>query len=57
MEIYIIEKDYRRFKYLKAYFGLEDVKLINEDFRKFMKQNKIQCVVSPANSFGLMDGG
>lgn len=56
MEIYLIEQDYRKFKYLKAYFGLENVKLVNDNFKNFIKQNKIQCVVSPANSFGLMDG-
>ena len=58
MKIYLIEKDYRKFKYLQAYFGTENVKLINDDFNNFMENNKdkIQCVVSPANSFGLMDG-
>lgn len=57
MEIYIIEKDSRKFKYLRAYFEMEkNVKLINEDFKVFMKDNWVQCVVSPANSFGLMDG-
>lgn len=31
--------------------------MINESFEQFMKNNKVQCVVSPANSFGIMDGG
>lgn len=59
MEIYLIEIDQRKFKYLKAYFENENVKLINDSFENFMKNNKekIDCVVSPANSFGLMDGG
>lgn len=58
MKIYIIEKDFDKFKYLKVYFGdLENVILVNNDFESFIKENKVQCVVSPANSFGLMDGG
>ena len=60
MEIYIIEIDKRKFKYLSAYFSnYNDVHLVNESFESFMKKNKdaIECVVSPGNSFGLMDGG
>lgn len=58
MKIYIIEKDFNKFKYLKVYFeDLENVILVNNDFESFIKENKVQCVVSPANSFGLMDGG
>ena len=58
MKIYIIEKDFNKFKCLKVFFGdLENVILVNNDFESFIKENKVQCVVSPANSFGLMDGG
>lgn len=57
MKIYIIEKDFNKFKYLQLYFHNEDVILINENFEKFVKNTKVQCVVSPANSFGIMDGG
>lgn len=58
MKIYIIEKNYEKYKYLKPYFSdLENVVLVNADFKDFIKENKIECVVSPANSFGLMDGG
>lgn len=57
MEIYLIEKNFKKFKYLKLYFQTENVKLINDDFKNFIRKNKVQCVVSPANSFGLMDGG
>ena len=58
MEIYLIERGSRKFDYLKLYFKTyaPEVKLINEDFKSFMRKNKVQCVVSPANSFGLMDG-
>lgn len=57
MKIYLIEKDYNKFKYLQLYFKDENVILVNESFTKFMKKTKVQCVVSPANSFGIMDGG
>ena len=59
MKIYIIEKDKNKFKYLNIYFNdLENVSLINKDIKKVLKENKdIECVVSPANSFGIMDGG
>ena len=42
---------------LKKCFENEDVVLINDSFENFMSKNKVECVVSPANSFGLMDGG
>lgn len=57
MEIYLIERDFNKFKYLQLYFKDENVILVNESFEKFIKNTRVQCVVSPANSFGLMDGG
>lgn len=58
MKIYIIEKDFEKYKYLMVYFGgMEDVILVNDKFEKFIKYNDVQCVVSPGNSFGIMDGG
>ena len=44
---------------MPIFFDCKDVYLVNESFESFMKKNKgnIECVVSPANSFGLMDGG
>ena len=57
MKIYLIEQDNQRFLFLKAYFEQENVELVNDSFAHFMKHNKVQCVVSPANAFGLMDGG
>lgn len=58
MKIYIIEKEFDKYKYLPLYFGdLDNVVLVNEDFKYFMENNNVQCIVSPANSFGLMDGG
>lgn len=57
MKIYLIEREINKFKYLKAYFENEDVILINDDFKNFINKNIVQCIVSPGNSFGLMDGG
>ena len=58
MKVYIIERDFDKYKYLPLYFkDTEDVILINDSFENFIKTNKVDCVVSPANSFGLMDGG
>ncbi len=57
MKIYLIERDYQKFQHLKACFIKEDVVLVNDSFQSFMTKNKVQCVVSPANAFGLMDGG
>lgn len=57
MDIYIIEKDYDKFKYLIPYFNSSDVKLVNTYLNTFLINNKVECVVSPANAFGLMDGG
>ena len=42
----------------KLFHPLKDVEIINEDFATFMDNHpNIEAVVSPANSFGLMDGG
>lgn len=37
--------------------GVEGVEVVLSDFGRFMVSNKVECVVSPANSYGLMDGG
>lgn len=57
MKIYLIEADWNKCKYLQLYFTGEDVTVVHMAFEDFMKTHTIQCVVSPANSFGLMDGG
>ena len=57
MKIYLIDRNFHKFSYLKAYLGREDVVLVNDSFENFISKNYVQCVVSPANSFGLMDGG
>lgn len=38
------------------YFENEDVEIVCMDFRLFMELNDVECVVSPANAYGLMVG-
>lgn len=41
-----------------AYFSNEtDVTVVCGRLKDFLTENKVDCVVSPANSYGLMDGG
>ena len=41
----------------KKYFnGIDDVEIVN-DYIQSYDLNKVDCLVSPANSYGLMDGG
>lgn len=45
-------------KYFEPFGEVEGIEIVNEDFAAFMdKHPNIEAVVSPANSFGLMDGG
>lgn len=56
--IYLLERDLRKCRFLELYFASEtNVKIVCDDFQHFMKTHHVQCVVSPANAFGLMDGG
>ena len=57
MKIYIIEKLRQRMEYIKHYFRHDDIVFVEEDFFSFMQKANVECIVSPANSFGLMDGG
>ena len=57
MKIYIIEKLRQRMDCVKQYFKDTDVEFVEENFFDFMKRENVECIVSPANSFGLMDGG
>ena len=41
-----------------AYFSAEkDVTVVCDDLHEFLLHNNVECIVSPANSYGLMDGG
>ena len=58
MKVYIIDNNPKIVAQLKSYFRKEkEVQILCIDFAAFMKSHRVECVVSPANSFGLMDGG
>ena len=58
MKIYIIDKSELKLRYARLYFhGEPDVECVAAEFDEFLRSNPVQCIVSPANSYGLMDGG
>lgn len=58
MQIYILDSDKNKLRYAELYFSNEpDVLCVHSDFSDFVKSTQVDCIVSPANSFGLMDGG
>ena len=57
MKIYILDADVAKVAALKKAFAGEDVEIVNGYFDDFMKTHDVECVVSPANAYGLMDGG
>ena len=58
MTIYLLDRNLEMFLEWKQYFGdCPDVDVVMDDFAHFMDTHKVQCVVSPANSYGYMDGG
>lgn len=58
MRLYLIDISEDKIKSVKKYFGTEEnVNCISINFLSFMERYTVDCVVSPANAFGLMDGG
>lgn len=59
MKIYLLDINPTMTQAWKKYFSnIEDVTIINDDFAHFMiTHTDIEAIVSPANSYGLMDGG
>ena len=59
MKIYILSLDEKATYALKEKFdSVDDVEVINGGFKEFMDAHgDVECIVSPGNSFGLMDGG
>lgn len=58
MKIYLLDRKYSMVKCWNTYFSrISDVEIVYDDFFNFMTTHKVECVVSPANAFGLMDGG
>lgn len=57
MKIYFLERSKEKLSWLKKYFKGLDVELVCDDLESFLDKTQVECVVSPANAFGLMDGG
>lgn len=58
MKIYIIDKSELKLRYARLCFHREpDVGGAAAEFDKFLRLDPPQHIVSPANSYGLMDGG
>ena len=58
MKIYLLDINKEMTDAWQKYFDLSNVEIINDEFTTFMnKHPDIEAIVSPANSFGLMDGG
>lgn len=58
MKIYLLTRDRQMMMEWKSqFFTAEDVDVVLDDFDYFMDKHKVQCIVSPANSYGIIDGG
>lgn len=58
MQIYLLDINKEMTDAWHKYFDSSSVIIAHEDFATFMnKHSDIEAIVSPANSFGLMDGG
>lgn len=57
MKIYLLERNKVFADALSKVFAKEDVEVVCDDFARFMSTHEVECIVSPANAFGLMDGG
>jgi len=58
MKIYLLDRNENIVYWWKHFFkDIRDVEMVCDDFSHFMNTHEIECIVSPANSYGLMDGG
>ena len=59
MKIYIITTSHLEELMFKSMFDdCPNVEVVKNDFESFMKKNPdVECIVSPANCYGIMDGG
>jgi len=58
MKIYLLDRNSNICYWWKFYFkDCNNVEIVCDDFAKFMDSHNVECIVSPANSYGLMDGG
>ena len=58
MRIYLLSNDIACVDAFHKHFdGLAHVSIHHDDFCSFMRSHHVECIVSPANAFGIMDGG
>ena len=58
MKIYLLDNNPLVTAAWAQYFGSEpEFSVMTDDFKHFMDNNKVECVVSPGNSKGIMRGG
>ena len=58
MQIYLLDINPEMTDAWNKYFKCTGVNIVNKDFKTFITEHQdMEAIVSPANSFGLMDGG
>ena len=58
MNIYLLDRNPEMTNAWIKYFKYTGVNIVTQDFGDFIKEHQdMEAIVSPANSFGLMDGG
>ena len=57
MDIFLLDRNGGLVDLWQQYFGEDNVMPVRGFFDAFMDAYDVQCVVSPANSYGIMDGG
>lgn len=58
MKIYLLDMNKSITDIWKLYFRNEsNVEVVCDNLEHFMDNNDVECVASPANSYGIMDGG
>lgn len=58
IKIYLLSRDILTTKaWEREFANVQNVEVACSDFGVFMATHKVGCVVSPANAYGLMDGG
>ena len=59
IKIYIIVLTHLEYLIFKAMFEkYPNIEIVMNEFENFMKENpEVECIVSPANSYEIMNGG
>lgn len=58
IKIFIIDHDGKKIEHIERYFEkCSNVECVCASLHDFLNSNDVECVVSPGNAFGLMDGG